>query len=350
MFSPPELHKPAASPGRPVLCIDPEKPDSRQGAILQLGSLPRETGIRGRVSLAASLCAEGSAIAAVSGHDLICAICLPLCLAITIWIYLAESQRSTKHQRRIWLLLTMGSSLTVSAFLVLLLLSRPPAGAVAQTGNAGSRDPKSAKVGGGSDDSYASVILWPKSAQRVKVISPPQLALSANTVRPSKPLVIPFNGVYWYLRSPATAPGRNAHIAHGSPARVEIHSSDQSPLVMEAHQQLALPIDPGCCRELDLSILNADDRPGGIRIAVELIDSSSRHVQSEELGSRPVLSSMPPEFSLNGPSRRETLKYPIPANSAIHKFDEIEVVFLPSWERSLGGVQIAIRSFRLLPK
>jgi len=118
---------------------------------------------------------------------------------------------------------------------------------------------------------------------------------------------------------------------------------------MEAHQRLSPPIDLRCCRELDLSILNADDRPGTIRIAVELVDSSSPHVQSEDLGVRPVRSSMPPEFSLNRRPVDEVLKFPIPPNPAIRQFDEIEVIFLPSKERSLGGAQIAIRSFQLLP-
>lgn len=75
-------------------------------------------------------------------------------------------------------------------------------------------------------------------------------------------------------------------------------------------------MDPRCCRELDLSMLNADDRPGTIRIAVELIDSSSPHAQSEDLGVRPVRSSMPPEFNLNRPPTNEVLKFPISKNPA----------------------------------
>lgn len=140
------------------------------------------------------------------------------------------------------------------------------------------------------------------------MISPPPRGPLARAAPLSKPLLIPFDGMYWYLRSPAKAPGRHAHVAHGSPARVDIHSADWHPLVMEAHQHLASPIDARCCRELDLYILNADDRPGAIRIAVELIDSSSSHVQSEDPGVCPVLSSMSPEFSLNRPPTKAVLR------------------------------------------
>jgi hypothetical protein len=118
---------------------------------------------------------------------------------------------------------------------------------------------------------------------------------------------------------------------------------------MKAHQRLSSPIDLRCCRELDLAILNADNRPGAIRIAVELIDSTSSHMQPDILGVRPVRSSMPPEFSLNRPPTKEVLKYPIPTNPAIRQFNAIEVTFLPSKERSLAGPQIAIRNFQLLP-
>jgi hypothetical protein len=161
--------------------------------------------------------------------------------------------------------------------------------------------------------------------------------------------VIPFDGAYWYLGSSASKPGRDAHVERGSPTDVDIHTTDWRPLIMKAHQQLAYPLDSRCCRELDLAILNADNRPGAIRIAVQLIDSTSSHTQSEALGVRAVRSSMPPEFSLNRPPTSEVLKYPIPAKSPIRHFNQIEVIFLPSPERSRGGSQIAIRNFQLLP-
>lgn len=232
---------------------------------------------------------------------------------------------------------------------IFLFASRPHYRVLAQGGAPKNGDRIGKKADGYPEDSYVSVILWPKRPQAAKVVVPPPRLRPTTVVRLSRPLVIPFDGAYWYFRSPAKALGHNVHIARGSPTKISIHSTDWHPLIMEAHQRLASPIDPRCCRELDLSILNADNRPGTIRIAVELIDSSSSEVRSEDLGVRPVRSSMPPEFSLNRPPTKEVLKFPIPKNPVIHQFDEIEVIFLPSKERSLGGAQIAIRNFQLIP-
>ena len=241
------------------------------------------------------------------------------------------------------------SVLLLCAIGIFLFASRPHYRVLAQGGTPKNGGRIGKKAGGNPEDSYVSVILWPKLPQVAKVVVPPPRLQPTTVVRLSRPLVIPFEGAYWYFRSPAKAPGRIAHIARGSPTKISIHSTDWHPLIMEAHQRLSSPIDPRCCRELDLSILNADDRPGIIRIAVELIDSSLLHVKSEDLGIRPVRSSIPPEFNLNRPPAKEVMRYSIPANPEIRQFDEIEVIFLPSKERSLGGAQIAIRSFQLVP-
>jgi len=337
--------------GEPAAGVDAERSEYGARRVLQAGSLPTETGIRRPMALSASLCAEGSALAAINAHHIVCAILLLLGVSAVAWSYCAESQApdAMKRGRKVRTFAMAGSTIVASVVAVFLLASQPHRWVLAQTAADNSGYHTAHRTGGSPDDSYVSVILWPKQPQEVRVIAPPHRAESTIVVRLSKPLVILFDGVYWYLRSPAKTPGNNAHIAHGSPARIEIHSADWHPLIMEAHQRLVSPIDPRCCRELDLSIRNADNRPGAIRIAVELIDSSTPPVQSEDLGSRPVLSSMPPEFSLNRPPANEVLRYPIPASLAIGQFNEIEVVFLPARERSLGGAQIAIRSFSLLP-
>jgi hypothetical protein len=352
MFTLLEQHEPELSVvEEPASSIDLVRSGCKTSLILQTGSLPAEKGIRGRVALSASLCAEGSALAAIYGHDAICALFLLLGISAITWIYRADSQLSTRCRSKLWMFLTIGSAIMVVAIGLLLFVGRPHHGISAQRGTPKkSMGSQSAQRAGGSDDSYVAVILWPKQPQDVRVIPPPPHAQSALVARLQKPLVIPFQGVYWYLRAPAKTPGLDAHIAHGSPTRINIRSTDWwHPLIMEAHQRLSPPIAIDCCRELDLSILNADDRPGAIRIAVQLIDSSLPHVQSEDLGSQPVLSSIAPGFSLTRPPTNEMLRYTIPARPVMRHFNEIEVIFLPSQERSLGGAQIAIRSFRLIP-
>lgn len=314
--------------------------------LLATGTLPPEKAIRRRLALLASLSIEGSGLAAIYAQYALSAILLLMGMAAVAWCYRRESPDSTRR-----LIQLIGVAALIGIAVAVIEFVRPHYAVIAQAGGPESGETEAGKrTGPGADGSYTSVILWPKPPKAVRMVTPPTLTRSADVVQPAKPLVIPFDGVYWYLRSPAKVPGRNAHTAHGSPTKVAIHSADWHPLVMEAHQLLASPIDAACCRELDLSILNADNRPGAIRIAIVLIDSSSQHAKTEDLGPRPVRSSMPPEFSLNRPPTREVLKYPMPRDSEMRQFDEIEVIFLPSRERSLGGAQIAIRSFRLLPQ
>lgn len=331
----PRRHEESASGADGILC---------EHDILQQGSLARERGTRRRLALLAALSMEGSGLAAISAHYHLSAILLLLGLAAVAWGYRAESPDSTKPLAKL-----LAVTAIAGTAVAVVVLVQPHYAVAAPAG-----DSKTGEVSRGqktgADTSYTSVILWPKPPRVVRVASLPPVAQSSTVVRPSRPLVIPFNGVYWYLRLPAKAPGRNAHIAHGSPTKIEIHSADWHPLIMEAHQHLAASIDATCCRDLELSILNADNGPGEIRIAVVLIDSSSQHVESEDLGTQPVRSSMPPEFSLSRPPAQEVLEYPMPTGSEMRQFNEIEVIFLPSRERSLGGVQIAIQSFRLLPE
>jgi hypothetical protein len=197
--------------------------------------------------------------------------------------------------------------------------------------------------------SYQGVILWPQMPRKAKVVPPlpHQQAVSVTSI--SKPLVIPFQGSYWYFRDPAKRPTSEAHIMRALPTEVAFHSTDFHRLIMEAHQELDRPIELTCCREIDLMILNADNIPGGISISLVLTDSTVRGSASQTLGSYNVKSSEPPIFSLSRPPVKETLRFIIPAQVRIKRFDELSVVLQPSLERSLGGVKISIQEFRLLP-
>jgi hypothetical protein len=204
----------------------------------------------------------------------------------------------------------------------------------------------------GSDtihSSYQGVILWPQLPRKAKVVPPLPHQETIAVTSISKPLVIPFQGAYWYFRDPAKRPSPTAHIMRGLPTEVALHSSDDNRLIMEAHQKLDRPIELSCCREIDLKILNADNVPGDISIGLVLIDSTVRGSVSQTLGSRKVKSSERPIFSLSRPPVEETLRFMIPARARIQRFDELKVVLEPSFERALGGVKISVREFRLLP-
>jgi hypothetical protein len=118
---------------------------------------------------------------------------------------------------------------------------------------------------------------------------------------------------------------------------------------MEAHQNLGSSINLDCCREIDVTITNADNRPGRISIGMVLTDSSSPDKPSLYLEEKPMVSSEAPHFSMNRTSTEEKLRFQI-VKGKLQAFDEITVVILPAKERSLGGVKVAIQQFTLIPR
>jgi hypothetical protein len=82
-------------------------------------------------------------------------------------------------------------------------------------------------------------------------------------------------GCFWYFRPRGQGPGSRTHVAHGNPLTLDIRSSDFVPLVMEAHHDLGTAIPLACCREIQVTIENNDNMPGGIALGMLLTDSTS---------------------------------------------------------------------------
>ena len=199
------------------------------------------------------------------------------------------------------------------------------------------------------DTSYRGIILWTVPPKKKELVLPLPRANSFSPGRIARPLIIPFDGVYWYFKKPDTQPHHDAHVVHGDPMRVDIHSTDWHPLIMEAHQRLGTRLPLTCCSDLEVTIKNGDNRPGNIAIGVILTDSSSPGRPCEYLGRKVVVSSEAGHVSLNRSPVSEMLTFAIPAHARVRDFDEITVVFLPARERSLGGEQIAVLRFALIP-
>lgn len=198
--------------------------------------------------------------------------------------------------------------------------------------------------------SYVGIVLWPAHPKKkAEVIPPPPHTHSRGIWNTSKPMVIPFDGPYWYFKAPAKKPGLKARLVRGQPTSVNIHSTDWQPLLMEAHQNLGSSINLDCCREIDVTITNADNRPGRISIGMVLTDSSSPDKPSLYLEEKPMVSSEAPHFSMNRTPTEEKLRFQI-VKGKLQAFDEITVVILPAKERSLGGAKVAIQQFTLIPR
>ena len=204
----------------------------------------------------------------------------------------------------------------------------------------------------GSD--YVGIILWPPPIKKTEIVPPRPHSTSFAIGKPSQPVVIPFDGQYWYFKSPSKRPGPRAHVAHGKAMYVNVRSTNSAPLLMEAYQNLGTAIDLECCSEIDVAITNADIRPGTIALGIRLGDSDSLGDPSLDLGETnnhiQQSRSDSPEPSARGRGTAIPHPAPIARATTIHRFDEITIVFLSSRERAGVGAKVSIQSFTLIPR
>ena len=199
---------------------------------------------------------------------------------------------------------------------------------------------------------YQSIILWPLPQK--KEILPP-LPQPASLLAPgtTKPLIIRFDGPYFYFQPPHKAPGPAALQVRGTPLIHDFQSNNFMPLVMEAHQTLGSAIPLARCREIQVGLLNGDNRPGVINVAILLSHSSAPSSQLY-LGQQSILSSQPGRFGFKATAVPETLRFAIPvsgpASAKLRSFDQITVMLLPDEANYDQGSKVAIQQFQLIPR
>jgi hypothetical protein len=207
------------------------------------------------------------------------------------------------------------------------------------------RAPLSTSGAGG----YESVVLWPYPKK--KELVPPLIAddsiLAPGTKRP---LIIRFEGPYWFLQPPSKRPGPEAHVAQGTPVNVDVESSNAIALVMNAHQKLARAIPTVRCREIEIAIENRDNRPGLVSLGVLLTDEESSPKRTLYLGQQPVVSTEPGRFFVKTTPAYDTLRFSVPPDAPMRRFNEITVMFLPDIEHTFVAPRIAIQQFELYPR
>jgi hypothetical protein len=195
---------------------------------------------------------------------------------------------------------------------------------------------------------YQSIILWPLPQK--KEILPPLLQ-PASLLAPgtTKPLIIRFDGPYFYFQPPHKAPSATALQVHGTPLIHDFQSNNFMPLVMEAHQTLGSAIPLARCREIQVDLLNGDNRPGVMNVAV-LLGRKSGPSNQLYLGQQPILSSQPGRFGFKATAAQETLRFPVPPSAKLRSFDQITVMFLPDDANYDQGSKVAIQQFQLIPR
>jgi len=129
----------------------------------------------------------------------------------------------------------------------------------------------------------------------------------------TKPLVIQFDGAYWYFQIPDTRPGPDARIRRGDPLTTSIRSTNRIPIMMEAHQTLTSSINIHCCRALKLNLVNADNQAGRIAVEILLVDSAAKPISLVSLGSIVIPSSKTQSISFERPPTDEALTFHFPS-------------------------------------
>jgi hypothetical protein len=196
---------------------------------------------------------------------------------------------------------------------------------------------------------YQSIILWP--APPKKQILPPlpeEDGLTAKGTR--RPLILRFDGAYWYFQPPDTRPGPEAHQDHGTPLAASIRSNNSFPLLAEAHQRLVNPIPLSPYGEIQVEIEDRLNLRSPVEIALLLTDSSTQNKPTLYLGQQPLLTSGTGGTASLSSIRTETLRFSIPKHGSPGKFDTITFMFLPENGYFFTAPKIAIDQFSLIPR
>ncbi len=195
---------------------------------------------------------------------------------------------------------------------------------------------------------YSGIVLTLPVKPHARMELPKRSDETAFAANLRKPVVIPFDGAYWYFKRPDTRPKADAHREEGDPIKANVRSTDRRELAMEAHQTLVSAIAGDCCRGMQLDLLNGDDRAGVIRVEL-LLRERGDGGSTLSLGSVAIPSSESRHISLHRAPVAESLRFTMPEAARGRRFDEITVVIRPSSERALAGSKIAIQSFVLMP-
>jgi hypothetical protein len=153
------------------------------------------------------------------------------------------------------------------------------------------------------------------------------------------PMVIPFDGAYWYLKEWEQVPQADAQVAHGDPLKVKVNSTNALPVVMKAHQKLRGPVDLSCCSAVRLDVTNADKRPGVITVELELSDGTSAV-------SLLVLPSSGHEIA---EPVHDSVVFRLPKVRRLRQFNEVTVQIGTTGTRVLSAPPVAVEGLALLP-
>lgn len=306
----------------------------------------------------AALIAEVGAVAGSTGFLLTGTLSIAVACIVWVWSLNREWLLTTDSEARPLAKLAFTVAVILTALGLLPYVSRGYGSGGAYAGHAdhagmqqaqsqrAARDPED----NGSANAYSGIVVLPKT-EVTQLVAPPPAILGENLVSQSpKPLVIPFAGVYWLFKAPDSRMPKLPHKVHGSPDELEMRSTDWHALSMEAHQNLGMFVDLGCCRRIQVAIRNADHYPG--TVSLELVVSNTRLPgrPAQSLGTELVRSTRPWKFHDERPPTDEVLQFDIPVQCKVRRFDEFTVIFRTTPGRSFSAARVGIERFVLLPR
>ncbi|HZZ40677.1 MAG TPA: hypothetical protein VFE06_16200 [Acidobacteriaceae bacterium] len=302
-----------------------------------------------------AVCLEAALVSLLRNDLFWAAICLTTGSLLLVWKMLGllarPDRRSVDGRARLG-----GAALAALAVVIALLLMRPVQGVAGSAGGPAraSAQAQGKKPGAAVDDAYRGIVLFTVT-DKAKELPPPPVQRNMLRAGKSRPVVIPFDGTYWYFQAPQHGPGLHPHLAHGDPVSMNIYSTGWIPLAMQAHQTLAQAIAVQSGESFELTLRNGDNRDGRIEVGVLLTDSRGPGVTPIEkptlvLGVKPMLTSEAPQFAYKSSPVDEDLTFAIPQHPAMRQFDTITVLFFPSAVRDTTGARVGIRQFELLPR
>ena len=198
-------------------------------------------------------------------------------------------------------------------------------------------------------DPYRGIVLFTVQ-DKSKELPPVPMERDLLRTGTKKPLVIRFDGSYWYFQAPQHGPGIHPHLAHGDPVAVSIYSTGWVPLAMQAHQTLAEAVDLRSVGAMQVAVRNGDNRRGRIDMGLLLTDSTAPGKPSMYLGTEPIVSTEPDRFTFKAHPVSEEVRFAIPQRRGIRTFDEVTVLFFPDGDRMTLGARVGIEQFELMPR
>lgn len=195
----------------------------------------------------------------------------------------------------------------------------------------------------GSGGLYSGVILW-ETEPRAVTLAPPLPELYPQTLQ-DKPVGIPFSGYYSFFKPPLHRAPRSSTRMRGTPARIGLRSSDDYPILMEAHQDFANLVDLACCSSVQLVIRNAEPHTDLVHCEMLLGDTSMPADAALSLGSEMVRAGSRDSLA----ERTQVLTFTVPRSGAHRRFNEITIRYHLAGGHAASSAHVAIEKFIFVP-